>query len=272
MAGPGNHVRPADNIDETVVVPDFGAMDRGALETMAAAAREVLDIHRCLSRTGDNVVGELIKNAGTFYEWNHYPDGDVYDDRTGSQFFYHAHPADLRLGEHGHFHTFLRPAGMPPEMMPMALPDYALPEKTENALSHIVAVSMDSFGIPICLFTTNRWVTGECWYDGVDVTRMIDLFEIGHTQPSWPVNRWVTAVVRMFRPHIAALIAARDKTVAAWDQSGVAPEGIVFEDRALEVTSYCRISVEGHARAVEAALAGRGRARGRGVSGPTSRS
>ena len=54
----------------------------------------------------------------------------------------------------------------------------------------------------------------------------------------------------MFRPQIEALIRARDGTVAAWQG-----EENVFEDRGLEVTSWCRISLAEQATAIEAAQA-----------------
>ena len=56
-------------------------------------------------------------------------------------------------------------------------------------------------------------------------------------------------------PQIRALIAARDATMAAWDAEH--PGGDVHEDRALEVTSECGISVETQIAAVAAALAPR---------------
>src|SRR3546814_19728922 len=74
-----------------------------ALEAMAAAGAEVVEIHRVLAKTGDNLVGELLKHNGTFYEWDHYPQGDVYDHETHGQYYYHAHPADQRF-EHQHSH------------------------------------------------------------------------------------------------------------------------------------------------------------------------
>src|SRR3546814_4518623 len=90
-----------------------------ALEAMAAAGAEVVEIHRVLAKTGDNLVGELLKHSGTFYEWDHYPPGDVYDHETHGQYYYHAHAADQRFeNEHGHFHTFVRPKGMPPGIRP----------------------------------------------------------------------------------------------------------------------------------------------------------
>src|SRR3546814_12678686 len=68
-----------------------------ALEAMAAAGAEVVEIHRVLAKTGDNLVGELLKHSGTFYEWDPYPPGDVYDHETHGQSYYHAHAADQRF-------------------------------------------------------------------------------------------------------------------------------------------------------------------------------
>ena len=103
---------------QSVVVPTldhFDSLSREELESMAQAGQEIIEIHRILSKTGDNVVGEVLRGQGTFFEWDHYPPGDVYDHETHSQFYYHAHPSKQRFElEHGHFHTFLRPKGMPP--------------------------------------------------------------------------------------------------------------------------------------------------------------
>ena len=90
---------------------------------MLRAGERVRECYRVLAKTDDNIVGELLKGAGTFYEWNHYPDGDVYDHDNHAQFYYHAHSAEERPGEHGHFHAFLRPKGMPAGVRPAPVPD-----------------------------------------------------------------------------------------------------------------------------------------------------
>jgi hypothetical protein len=231
---------------------DLMRLPRRRLEAMAAAGDEVVDCVRVLAKTGDNIVGELLKTEETFFEWDHYPKGDVYDPETHSQYYYHAHPADDRTGEHGHFHTFLRPAGMPAGVRPAPLPDGKPAAEADEAPTHLVAISMDKYGLPIKLFTTNRWVTGETWYAARDVTAMLERFAMDVAQPSWPVNRWLTAMVRLFRPQIAALLAQRDAAVAAWRAAH--PKADPFEDRALEVTSQLAISVDDHIRAVRAAL------------------
>jgi hypothetical protein len=233
---------------------DFGLLSRGELQVMAEAAREVLNCQRVLTKTGDNIVGEVLRGAGTFYEWRHYPQGDIYDAEHHAQYYYHAHPEEERVsGEHGHFHTFLRPLGMPPGVHPAPLPDLKEPSSENEALSHLVGVSMNRAGLPIRLFTTNRWVTGETWYAAGDVVRMLDCFVIDHARPSWPANRWITALMRMFRPQIVELLHARDAEIHRL--RSIAPEINVFEDRNLEVTSEMRVSIEDQIARIELALA-----------------
>lgn len=213
------------------------------LEDMAEAGAEVTEIHRILAKTGDNIVGELLKHNGTFYEWDHYPPGDVYDHETHGQYYYHAHAGDQRFeGEHGHFHTFVRPKGMPDGIRPAPVPGYVAPEDPNDALSHLVAIAMTPAGLPFRLFTVNRWVTGEVWYSAEDVIRLLDVFKIDHAQPSWPVNRWISAMIRLYKPQIADLLLARDRKVAAWQQR--LPDVDVYEDRDLEVTAFLDIALD----------------------------
>jgi len=223
------------------------------LEAMALAGQQVVEVYRVLAKTGDNVVGELLRGIDTFYEWDHYPKGDIYDRETHSQYYYHAHAADQRFpGEHGHFHTFLRPKGMPPGLAPAEIPGRPVPEDPNDELSHLIAVAMTPAGFPFRLFSTNRWVTGETWYRADDVIALLGRFNIDHARPSWPANRWITALVGLFRPQIAELVRERDRAVAAWAERH--PDGDVFEDRNLEITSYMDIDVEAQIRGVSQAL------------------
>jgi len=65
---------------------------------------------------------------------------------------------------------------------------------------------MVAWGDPIGLFYVNRWVTDETWYPAEAVIAMLDRFAIDHVFPNWAVNRWLTALLRLYRPHIEALI------------------------------------------------------------------
>ncbi|TVR96160.1 MAG: hypothetical protein EA406_12625 [Rhodospirillales bacterium] len=232
--------------------PALCDLPRQRLEDMAVAGAQILECYRLLGKTGGNVVAEVLRGQGEFYEWDHYPKGDVYDPETHAQYYYHAHPVSLRGGEHGHFHTFLRSRGMPADISPAPVADQREPREEGDALSHLIAISMDAHGRPVRLFTTNRWVTGEVWYRAADVIRMLDQFRMDLAYPSLPTNIWISAMIRLFRPEIEALIEARDAAMAAHHRPGGDAEA--FEDHSLEVVSVLDISVDRQIGRVHAAL------------------
>lgn len=238
------------NTETGAPAPDLTGLSCDRLREMAAAGDEILECYRVLEKARLNIVGEILRGQGTFYENDHYPSDDVFDADTHSQYYYHAHrgPAE----EHGHFHTFLRAAGMPEGIVSVPYTGTEPWPQGADALSHLIAISMDEYGYPRALFTVNRWVTGDAWYRASDVERMLDRFVIDHAHPSWPVNRWISAMFRLFRPQMIALLVQRDSTVAQWSYRH--PERDVFEDRELDITSRSPISVDAQIAAVRSAL------------------
>lgn len=219
---------------------------------MHAAGLEIIECYRVLAKGGINIVGEMLRGQGEFIELNHYPDEDVFDRDTHAQYYYHAHRG--LDGEHGHFHTFVRPPGMPDGIHPIDNKNASEPwPEGRDALSHLVAISMDAFGFPIGLFTTNRWVTAEAWYRATDVVQLLPNFQIDHAAPSWPVNRWISAMFVLFRPQMRQLLLDRDVKVAHWATKF--PGADVFEDRALDITSSIAISVVDQIQQVQESLA-----------------
>lgn len=240
-----------------VVAPDLSGLPLAQLLAMRQAGRDIVESYRQLKKAGLNIVGEVLRDAlnkgETFYEFNHYPADDVYDRESHAQYYYHAHRSEA--GEHGHFHCFLRPKGMPPDVAPIDYPATDQWPTGDEALSHLVAIAMDGYGYPTGLFTTNRWVTAEAWYPADQVIRMLDRFAIDHAFPSLPVNRWISKLFILYRPHIEVMLRQRDETIRAWAEAH--PGTDVFEDRELDITSQMDISVEDTLWLVELAIAGR---------------
>jgi hypothetical protein len=222
-----------------IEVPALASLPLGDLHAMLMAGLEVLECQRVLQKGGLNLVGEVLRGQGTFYEYSHYPHDDVYDADTRAQYYYHAH----RGSEHGHFHTFLRKPGLALGRAPLTCTAVKQNEGGDDDVAHLIAISMDAYGWPIGLFATNRWATGETWYPADDVISMLSHFRIDHAYPSWPVNRWISAMIVLYRPHIKALLRHRDQIIADWAR--LHPGTDVFEDRALEITGSLPISVEG---------------------------
>jgi hypothetical protein len=232
-------------------------VSRAEIAQMERAATVLAECRERLAASRRSILAEIASGAGALdgnglVDWRHYPTGEVYDPASHAQYFYHVHPADRRPPrEHGHFHTFLRAEGMPSGVVPLVLPETAVAEVappqgaplkrgTRDEVSHLVAVSLDAQGEPIRLFTTNRWVTGETWYRADDVISMLDRFAIAPAAPAVVCDRWLVAVLQLFRPQIAALLRQRDEIVMSRRRRQRAN---VFEDPRLEVTSSVEIDL-----------------------------
>jgi uncharacterized protein DUF6969 len=230
-------------------------VSRAEIEQMTSAAAVIRDCRRELAARNADLMNEVTAGTGAISEWRHYPEGEAYDPKSHSQYFFHAHGAKGQpAAEQGHFHTFLRAEGMPIGVAPLLLPELAVADApalppqaaplkrgTRDEVSHLIAIAIDLSGEPIRLFTTNRWVTGETWYRADDVIRMLDRFAITAAEPADVLNRWIGAVIGLFRPQIAALLRARDDTVMAWRRRRRTP---VFEDPRLEVTSSLDVELD----------------------------
>lgn len=226
------------------------------VRAMREAAVDLAECQRVLSKAGLNVVGELLRGHDTFYEDDHYPTGDVFDGESGSQYYYHAHRG-IEL-EHGHFHTFLRGCGLLREGAETVAAD-ADRTPDQGDLVHLVGVSMDPWGFPMAMFATNQWVTGESWLPATELEPLLSRFSIDHAWPSWPVNRWITALLRLFRPQVAALLAQRDQVVADWNER----DGVVdaLQDSRLELTGWIAINPAAQMTRLDAAYDEAGRPR-----------
>ncbi|MBF0621680.1 MAG: hypothetical protein HQL54_07100 [Magnetococcales bacterium] len=220
--------------------PDLTKLSQSERRAMLDAGLEVLECYRVMQKGGLNVVGEVLKDQGQFIELEHYPKDDVHDPDTHGQYYYHTH---RETDEHGHFHLFVRSGAFPDGMTPLEYPLASAPwPKGDDTIAHIVALSMDAWGYPIGLFTTNRWVTDETWHSAESVIQLIDRFTIDHAFPNWAVNRWLTAMVQLYRHHIIALLRHRDQCIKTWQQRY--PERDIFEMREFDITGTIEISVD----------------------------
>lgn len=228
---------------------EFAKLSGDELDRMAASGEALKENLHLLKKSGHNPVGRCLENQGVFYEDAHYPKGDVYDKESHAQYYYHAHRPES--GEHGHFHTFVRSRGMPSGMKPVPYSGDGPRPKGKDAISHLVAISMDKPGMPIGMFTTNRWVTGESFYSAKDAIRLIDRFSIEQSYPCLATNRTLTNLLQLFKPQIKALLVRRDETISDWEAAH--PDKDVYEDRSLEITSIVDIRIDRQISAVNRA-------------------
>ena len=225
----------------------------------AAAAAVLRECRAALAARGSTVIRELLGGGEEIAEWRHYPDGEIYDAASHVQYFFHRHSGASAVGlscpdEVGHFHLLLRGEGIPAGARPLLLPEIAvanappahrsapLKRGQSDEVCHLVAIAVDRRGEPVRLFTTNRWVTGETWYRADDVIGMLDRVRLPEPAAAPLVNRWIEAVVALFRPEIAVLLRNRDRAIVEWRWRW--PRGNAFEDSRLETVSSFAIDLD----------------------------
>ena len=65
---------------------DEFAVPDALLDRMIEAGAEAAECMRVLAKSGGNLVGEVLRGNGEFYELSHYPPDDVYDPESHAQF------------------------------------------------------------------------------------------------------------------------------------------------------------------------------------------
>jgi len=198
-----------------------------AEEDLRRAVQEALYCERILAKSGENVLRETLTDANSVEAWSHYPPGDVFDPASGGQWYYHCHIPPADEVEHGHFHCFVRPQG------------------AGGPVHHLFAVGVNPYGKLHRLFTVNQWVVGDIWLDAEQSIALLPRFDMDLAKPSYLVNRWLTAIVRLYQAEIAELIRERDRVLSAH----AAPDGVqAREDRSLEVTSSLLVDLNKRAQ------------------------
>lgn len=206
----------------------------GGVHHLHSTRRTARDLIRllddCVAR-GVTPLGDAL-GSGVPQAWQHYAADDGQATRPGGWFFYyHSHGRGAR-GEHGHFHVFVRL----PRGRARSAPDFV----------HLVGIGVDARGLPVRLFTTNRWVTGEAWRSAPAMGRKFAQIVAAQPAAAAPLERWLHDLLVLFAPQIRLLLARRDQRVAARGGEGV------LDDRHVYVLSCCRVSLTDQVAAIDA--------------------
>ena len=194
-------------------------------QAMAAAARQLMAVQASYASSGTPLCQAALCGARDFVEWAHYPANDCTDADSGFEFYYHAHTRDeMSAGEHGHFHVFRRDAGK------------------ADKFFHVIGISLDAKGLPIKLFTTNAWVTGEAMVPAATVAKAAQQFSVKAHGRAAPIARWVTALMQLYGMEIAELARQRDAKLDRLTSAGQSKK-ILQQDRRVRILSQRRVNV-----------------------------
>ncbi len=194
-------------------------------QILAHAAQTVMDVQHTYAQKGIPLSQAALYGARDCVAWRHYPRKDLSDARSGDEFYYHAHDAnEMPKAEHGHFHVFRRDLNRPDHFF------------------HLIGIALDHQGLPVRLFTTNQWVTGEKIVAAKKLGQALQSFSVQSAGRTAPVARWVTAMMALYATEIVALAEQRDQCIARHATTTTARRQFL-EDRTHHVLSTCPINL-----------------------------
>jgi hypothetical protein len=199
------------------------------------AAQKLVEATMAMHQSGIPLMRRILPPEVEPTLWAHYPEHDAVSPHNGSRYFYHCHPIEERgAGEHGHFHLFLSKLIMKEPSEAKCAPTDLETDRAD--VVHIVALSVSPEGLPISMFTVNRWVCDEWLFSCTDIMAVIDDFDLTDADGDPLANSWLTAMVHLAKPVIGTLLSERDARLSAVNWDG--------EDRATEVISSAAINLQ----------------------------
>lgn len=188
------------------------------------AAQELAAIQLHYANKGLTLSQAALCGSPSFVEWQHYPRNDLADVASGYEFYYHAHSAqETPPDEHGHFHVFRR------DLL------------DQSRFTHLIGISLDRTGLPVRIFTTNQWVTGEQFQWADRVLEDVRQFHLETKGRMAPIARWLDAFMRLFLDDIEQIVLARDLRLASLSEKMDIAK--VLELREHHVLTQCNINL-----------------------------
>ena len=219
----------------------WSRLDGLALAATLSGARAGLAAFTDVTRDAGSLIQSWVRGQ-PMVEYDHYPPDDVVDARNGSQFFYHAHRSHGT--EHGHLHLFWHATASGRRRYVAGLS----PRWRRSAPTHLLAIGLDNRGLPMSVFTVNRWVTDGHWFDASATLAMVDRFAVRQAPEHAASAAWLTHFVRIYRPVIEDLLVRRDRRLRRCVRLEVA-----LQNRDLEVLSQIDLDWAADLEALEAA-------------------
>lgn len=180
-------------------------------------------------------------------ETRHFPEDDVFDSGTGSQYFLHRHAAGNALASvHIHFYQRWTPAELQLQ-------------GSETITTHLAALELNALGKPEAWFVVNQWVVGDYWQPADETVQLFRDWKItnpdegrGEDVPEI-CHRWLAAYLRLnLSATIYPLLRERDALLDRLVDSH--PGTNVLEDKSHEVLGYQGIDFHAQLRAWKQAL------------------
>ena len=192
---------------------------------LSSAAQDLASVQVAYANKGITLSKLALCGAKEFVEWQHYPNNDLVDATSGYELYYHSHSSsETPKGEHGHFHLFKRNA------------------KNPEQFHHLIGIALNQKGLPVRIFTTNQWVTGESMLGASTVLRFLKNFHISAKGRMSPLAKWINAFTKLFYLEMENLIVERDRVIEKYVEK-MGSRLVALESKKYHVLTQCKIEL-----------------------------
>jgi hypothetical protein len=205
-------------------------------------ARRILRVYQSLEKSGEHLLRPALGRRA-LTQWAHYPRNDAVDTTQRYQWYYHSHtPADRPAeSEHGHFHLFARINARRTLIAPAAEAAFLRKLQATDSTAktrHLLAIGMNPVGVPISLFTVNRWVTGDQLLSSASTLHILETLKLDSGYPH--IDRLLSSLIALYMPQLRTLFRKRDQTLFNRAKHGPG----TLDDESLEILSELKLNLD----------------------------
>jgi hypothetical protein len=103
---------------------------------------------------------------------------------------------------------------------------------------HLLCIGMSPIGVPISLFTVNRWVTGDLLLSRSNTLLLLDSMRLDTGYPA--IDSVLMALSQLYRPEIRSLMRLRDAALRARADDGPG----TLDDVDVEILSEISLDID----------------------------
>lgn len=204
-------------------------------------AGRLLELDSAMKKSSEDLI-DILTNlpSGQRYdipidEARHFPEDDVFDPVTGSQYFLHRHAVgSAPPAVHLHFFQRWRPAELQLQ-------------GGGTITTHLAGLELNALAEPVAWFVVNQWVVGDYWQPADDTVRLFRDWRIEAPQEGRGkeipdiCHQWLEAYLKLsLSAIIYPLLRERDSRLDRLVDSY--PGTNVLESKSHEVLGYHRIN------------------------------
>ena len=227
---------------------NFEQLPDETLKTLWSAATQLVKTASTLVKAGQSPAARFVHSDPnqSIISAAHLPDGDVFDDTNGYQFYCHSHRSLAKELAHIHLFFHATPSGRRRKAVPWG----------SASPSHLVAISLGENGWPNGFFIPNLCITDGYWLSSKVIVKRIQTLDLSQVAKKHRVlARFIQNLLIVSLPNIQALLAKRDELIER--ATATSPLKSVLADTSWEILCHQPFDLQAHISKLEHAVSAR---------------